>query len=240
MPERLEGKVALVVGAGGRIGRAIARVLGRDGARLALADVAPKSLDEPASVVDGVEMVERCDVADSASVRALFSAVDRQMGRLDVLVNTAGIAGRGAIDEVDEGLWDRVIAVNLSGVFWACRCAVPLLRRAGGGTIVNIASIAGLREQSGSVVYSASKGGVVMLSRTLAADLVRERIRVYAVCPTAVETPLLGDALTGDARREVERGQPSGRLIQPEEVAEVVGALASGIGFPYAPEPFVV
>jgi meso-butanediol dehydrogenase / (S,S)-butanediol dehydrogenase / diacetyl reductase len=171
--------------------------------------------------------------------------VERQFGRLDILVNSAGIPGRGRIEVVADDLWDQAMAVNLSGVFWACKYAVPILQRGGGGVILNLASIAGLRGWPGSAIYSATKGGVVMLSRSLAADYARENIRVWALCPTAVDTPILNHLFVGKAdplaaRQAYEAKEPMGRMIAVDEVANAAVYLASDEHLPYTPEPFIV
>ena len=185
-------------------------------------------------------------MTQQAQIRELLTAVEARFGRLDILVNSAGIPGRGRIEEIADDLWDRVVAVNLSGVFWACRYAVPILKRVGGGVILNLGSIAGLRGWPGSAIYSATKGGVVMLSRSLAADYARENIRVWAICPTAVDTPLLSRLLVEKAddplaaRQSYEAKEPMGRMITVDEVANAAVYLASDEHLPYTPEPFIV
>lgn len=245
---RLADKVALVIGAGSGIGRAIATRYAEEGARLAIADVVPNAGEETvrlAQAVGAEAAFFTVDVTQREQVQSLVDAVVGCFGGLDVLVNSAGIAGRGRIEEVPDELWDRVVAVNLSGVFWACKYAVPVLLRGGGGVILNLASVAGLRGWPGSAIYSATKGGVVMLSRSLAATYARENLRVWALCPTAVETPILehffaesSDAET--ARRDYEAGEPMGRVISKDEVASLAVYLASDERFAYTPEPFVV
>ncbi len=243
---RLTGKVALVIGAGSGIGRAIALRFAAEGARVAVADLAPDAGHETVRLMDqGEGVFFAVDVTQRDQVRRLVAEVEAQYGRLDVLVNSAGVAGRGRIEDAPDDLWDRALAVNLSGVFWACQAAVPALQRASGGVIINLASVAGLRGWPSSPIYSATKGGVVMLSRSLAACYAREGIHVYAICPTAVDTPIV-QALFDRApdpvaaRRVYEADEPLGRMISVEEVAALAAYLASDERFPYSPEPFVV
>ena len=224
---RLNGKVSLIIGGGSGIGQAIALRFAAEGARVIVADVRPEAGQETVSLIsqkegDGIYLP--VDVTQPEQIKSLIAQVETQFGRLDTLVNSAGIPGRGRIEEVADELWDRVVAVNLSGVFWACKYAVPLIRRSGGGTIINLASVAGLRSSPGSAIYSATKGGVALLSRSLAADYARENIRVWALCPTAVDTPLLGQFFAqaedpSEARRQYEANEPMGRMIRPEEIA---------------------
>ena len=245
---RLEGKVALVVGGGSGIGRAIAVRFAQEGARVVVADLVPEVGQETVRLADaagGESLFLPVDVTQREEVRALVEQVEGRFGRLDTLVNSAGIAGRGRIEEVPDDLWDKVVAVNLSGVFWACKYAIPVLQRSGGGVILNLGSVAGLRGLASSAIYSATKGGVVMLSRSLAAAYARENIRVWAICPTAVDTAIV-DRLFENvpdpaaARREYEENEPMGRLITTDEVASLAVYLASDERFAYTPEAFVV
>lgn len=245
---RLVGRVALVVGAGSGIGRAIALRYAEEGARLAVADLIADAGEETASLAReaGSEAIfYPVDVTDREQVRGLIDAAVARFGRLDVLVNSAGVAGRGRIEEVPDDLWGRVVAVNLSGTFWACKYAVPVLLQSGGGVILNLASVAGLRGWPGSPIYSATKGGVVMLSRSLATAYARENLRVWAICPTTVETPILERYLAEQpdpeqARRDYEDAEPMGRVITTDEVASLAVYLASDERFAYTPEAFVL
>jgi len=235
---------AVITGAGGTIGRAIARKLSEAGYVVHLVDLAADEVEKTHEVIGDRAVVDVCDVANRHELSKIFERYADATLSLHCLVNAAGIPGRGAIDEVDDDLWERAVAVNLSAVYWACRFALPALRRAGGGTIINIASIAGVREQATSPIYSATKGGVVMFSRSLAAQLAREDLRVFAVCPPPVDTPMLStlfDSYSDPARakREYSHAQPTGRLMTPEEVATVVVALACDPP-PYSAEPLVV
>jgi NAD(P)-dependent dehydrogenase (short-subunit alcohol dehydrogenase family) len=246
---RLAEKIALVIGAGSGIGRAVALRFANEGALVAVADLIPEAGQETASLITaagGTAFYWRVDVTQREQIRCMLAEVEARFGRLDILVNSAGIPGRGRIEEVADELWDRVVAVNLSGVFWACKYAIPLLKRAGGGVIINLGSVAGLHGWPGSAIYSATKGGVIMLSRSLAADYARENIRVWAICPTAVDTPLINNLLFAPeadpqaARQAYEAREPMGRMISSTEVADAALYLASAEKPPYTPEPFIV
>jgi meso-butanediol dehydrogenase/(S,S)-butanediol dehydrogenase/diacetyl reductase len=186
MRRRFTGKVALVTGAASGIGAATARRLRSEGARVALAD-----LNEPAGTALAKELAgdddgasfHSVDVAELASVERLVAEVVGRFGRLDVLVNNAGIGSFGETPDVDPEQWHRVIAVDLHSVFYGCRTAIPELSRAGGGAIVNTASISGLGGDYGFAAYNAAKGAVVNYTRTLALDHAKDGIRTNAVCP---------------------------------------------------------
>lgn len=246
---RLQDKITLIIGAGSGIGRAIALRFAQEGATVAVADLVPEAGQETASLISaaggGTAHFFPVDVTQREQLRALLAAVEARFGRLEVLVNSAGVPGRGRIEATPDELWERALAVNLSGVFWACKFAVPLLQRSGGGVIINLGSVAGLRGWPGSAIYSATKGGVVMLSRTLAADYARENIRVFALCPTAVDTPIVNQLFTKEtdpaaARQAYEAKEPMGRMVTTDEVANAAVFLASDERPPYTPEPLIV
>jgi NAD(P)-dependent dehydrogenase (short-subunit alcohol dehydrogenase family) len=230
MAARLEGKTAVLIGGASGIGRGIAEAFIAEGARIVIADISgaqdtlAKELGERAHGI-------RCDVTVGADLEeAMRSAMDR-FGRLDVLVNCAGIAGVPALTaDVDEADFDRMIAVGLKGVFLSMRAALPLLLDAGGGSIVNIASTAALAALPMRGAYSAAKGGVVALSRCTALEYATAGIRVNAVCPGIVDTPLLR-ATAGDhtqaALVAAAAATPVGRVGQPSDIAPLVVYLAS-------------
>jgi len=170
---RLAERVALVIGGGGGIGRAICVRFAAEGARVAVADLAADAGQETARLVrqTGAETeFFPVDVTRRESARALIEQVETRFRKLNVLVNSAGIGARVRIEDAPDDLWDRAVAVNLTGVFWPTRYAIPALRRAGGGVIVSLASIAGIQGWPGSAIYSATKGGVVNLMRSIAGD----------------------------------------------------------------------
>ena len=231
MASSVAGKVAVITGAASGIGAATARRFGRDGARLLLSDI---DQEQGQSLVeelkgDGVEAAfQRTDVTDVEALDALMAAAVKRFGQLDIVCNNAGIGAFGRTPDLDPEVWKQVIEVDLSAVFYGCRAAIPRLRRAGGGAIVNTASISGLFGDYGLAPYNAAKGGVVNYTRTAAIDHAKENIRINAVCPGPVETPLLSPVLAlPGALEEYAKLIPMGRVGQPEEIAAVVAFLAS-------------
>ena len=231
MTGRLERKVAVVTGAASGIGEATARRFAREGARLVLADM---NVEGSARVVDELRGIgaqvdfERIDVSDLGQVERLMQAAVDRHGRLDVVFNNAGIGAYGKTPELDPELWRKVIAVDLDSVFYGCRAAIPHLRRSGGGSIINTASISGLFGDYGLAAYNAAKGAVVNFTRTVAIDHARENIRVNAVCPGPIETALLSPLLTlPGVRDQYAAVVPMGRVGRADEVAAVVAFLAS-------------
>ena len=230
-------RVALVTGGASGIGAATAERLGRDGVRLLLADIDAAGLDRMVARLGGPDRAHgvATDVSSFADCeRAVAAAVDR-FGRLDILVNCAGIWVEGPTDTMTEADWNRVIDVNLKGTFAMCRFAIPALE-ASGGCIVNVSSDAGLWGGKGAAIYCASKGGVTILSKSLAVELAERGIRVNAVCPGDVDSPMIAhQAATfggGDPDGYL-RGllsaypQKPPRFIRPDEVAELIAFLAS-------------
>jgi meso-butanediol dehydrogenase/(S,S)-butanediol dehydrogenase/diacetyl reductase len=231
MTRRLEGKVALITGAGSGIGAATARRFASEGARLMLVDV---NRDTGRSVVSdlarqGATVEFRgADVTELQEVEAVTQAAVDRYGRLDIIFNNAGIGAYGKVADMDPEIWHRVIAVDLHSVYYGCRAAIPHLRRSGGGSIINTASISGLFGDYGLAAYNAAKGAVVNLTRTVAIDHARENIRVNAVCPGPIETALLAPLLTlPEAAERYAALIPMGRVGRAEEVAAVVAFLAS-------------
>ena len=226
---RLEGRTAVVTGAGQGIGAATSRLLAEEGAKLILADMRSgpaREVEADIRAGGGEARFVQTDVTSDTDCRRMIDkAVDRY-GRLDILVNNAGIAGKGTVTEIAEEFWDRVMAVNLKAVFLASRHAVPHMERGGGGSIVCIASVAGVTGEKGQVAYNTSKHGVLGLVRCMAFDHAPAGIRVNAVCPGAIDTPLLSP-LTEERRTRLEGMHLMGRLGRPEEVARAVLHLAS-------------
>ncbi|MBV9545975.1 MAG: glucose 1-dehydrogenase [Chloroflexi bacterium] len=227
---RLEGQVAVITGAGSGIGRAAAVEFAREGARIVAADLrgADDTIEQLGTEAEAVTVdVTRYDQVE----KMLRTAVDR-FGRVDVLYNNAGIPQSFTpFEESTDELFDRIFDVNVKGVFYGCRAVVPHMKRQGGGVILNTASTAGIRPRPGLAVYNASKGAVITLTKSLAAELAPFRIRVVSICPVATETPMLstflGEHEIEDARKRFIATVPWGRLNKPEDIARAAAFLAS-------------
>jgi 3-oxoacyl-[acyl-carrier protein] reductase len=232
----LQDKVALVTGGGSGIGRATVRRFVDEGATVLAVDVDEAGLAETAEGRPSVS-TQRADVSDSSQVNAAFDRVREEHGRLDVLVNAAGVSGPGGeitpgahfLTDITDEAWDQVVAVNLTGSFYTVRAAVPLMRAAGGGAIVNIASVSALVGYPLNIYYPASKAGILGLTRAAAGGLAADRIRVNVVCPGAVDTPML-NAIPDGPRQEVIDLAPINRMASPHELAGTILFLASDDG----------
>ena len=228
-------KVVLVTGAASGMGLAFVRRFAVAGAALALADLDAERLNAAARALGAKALAVAADVAGVADCAARVAATIARFGRLDLLVNSAGIWVEGPAEEMGEAEWDRCLDINLKGTFFACRHAIPELRKTGGAIII-MASDAGLMGSAGASIYCASKGGVVQLTRALALELAPQGVRCNAICPCDVETPMLdGQAAVygrGDPegyRQKLRAMYPQGertRFVRPEEVAEFVFAVA--------------
>jgi meso-butanediol dehydrogenase/(S,S)-butanediol dehydrogenase/diacetyl reductase len=231
MAGRFEGKVALITGAASGIGAATARRFVSEGARLMLVDCDEAGLaaiSEELGASDGTAAGRVVDVADREQVEAVTAEAAERFGRLDIVFNNAGIGAYGKSPDLDPDVWHRVIDVDLHSVFYGCRAAIPHLRAAGGGAIINTASISGLFGDYGLAAYNAAKGAVVNYTRTAAIDHARENIRINAVCPGPIDTKLTAPLMTNDMVAASYREHiPMGRVGQPEEIAGVVAFLAS-------------
>lgn len=223
MSGRFEKKVAVVTGGSSGIGAAIVVRLAAEGALVLVADLTP-----PAEETDAVRF-HRCDVTIPADVSAMIDAAVDRFGRLDILVNNAGIGCLAETPDLPAETWDKLFAINVSAVFYACRAAVPVMRRTGGGAIVNVASISGLAGDYGFTAYNASKGAVINYTRSLALDGARDGIRVNALCPGAIGQTGMGVGTHGSAadKQAWLDAIPMGRTGTPEEMANVVAFLAS-------------
>ena len=232
---RLSGRVALITGGGTGIGRACAVLFAKEGARVAVGGRRREPLDETVSEISkpGTEtLAVRCDVTERRSVEAAVAMVVETFGRLDVLVNNAGAVIAATVEETSDQDWERIVAVNLTGTFLMSRAVVPALRKAGGGSIVNIGSILGIVARKERAAYCAAKAGVTGLTKAMALDHAHENIRVNCICPSLVETELGLQSILKAANPEAERrartaGIPLGRLGKPEDVAQMAVYLAS-------------
>lgn len=218
----LSGKVALVTGGAGGIGFETAKVLREAGADVIIAD----------KIIESVEnfVTNRFDVTDEESVIRAFEEIRKIYGHLDILVNCAGITADGLAIRMQKEDWDKVIAVNLTGTFFCCREALKIMTKQKSGSIINIASIVGLYGNAGQANYSASKGGVIALTKTLAKEYGSRSIRVNAIAPGFIETPMT-EKLPQDQREKIIQATPLRRLGKPTDVADTVLFLTAGAGF---------
>jgi NAD(P)-dependent dehydrogenase (short-subunit alcohol dehydrogenase family) len=230
---RLQGRVAFVTGAASGIGSACALRCAQEGASIFgfdQNDNGDARWAEAARLAPGAHLAAG-DVRTEASVAAAIAAVRQRFGRLDVVVNSAGVAGGGPVHLMAAEEWERVVGVNLTGTFLVCKHALAVMLEQGAGSIVNIASVEGLEASEGGSAYNASKGGVVLLTRNMAMDYARKGIRVNAVCPGFVDTPMFKDvlALPGleEYRSRIVEAHQMGRTGRPEEIANAVLFLAS-------------
>lgn len=225
-------KVAVITGGASGIGAAAAHRLARDGAKVVVADIDGSRAGEVANQLShagGDAYSVEVDLSNLESTEALVASVLESYGSLDVLFNAAGILIGGTAIEIEPDSWDRTMAVNLTGVFYACRAAIPAMSAGGGGSIINTSSSTGAHDAiEGLVSYVASKGGVAMLTKALALDHVGEGIRVNAIAPGPTDTPMLRAFLPSpEERAEFANGFPMKRLGRPDEIAAVVAFLAS-------------
>jgi 3-oxoacyl-[acyl-carrier protein] reductase len=227
---RLEGKTALVTGAGSGIGKAIAETYAREGARVMLADLNLDAAQGAAGAIGNNAIAVRCDVTRQAEIAAALRETLAAFGALDILVNNAGATHvNKPMMEISEDEYDRVFAVNVKGIFQFCQAVVPHFRERGSGVIINIGSTAGLRPRPGLSAYNATKGAVHTLTKSLAVELAPDRIRVCTIAPVATDTPLLPTFLgTAPGQREKFIATvPLGRLAQPADIANAALYLAS-------------
>jgi 2-keto-3-deoxy-L-fuconate dehydrogenase len=233
----LQGKVAVVTGAGSGIGAAIARVFARQGAIVAAVDreaEAAKATSATISAAGGRAFAHTCDVSDAAAVDALFRDLTAAHPRLDILVNNAGIAHIGTIEQTTPEDFDRLYRVNVFGVYLCARAVVPIMLRQGGGVILNMASIASLIGLPERFAYSMTKGAVLTMTRSIAVDYVKRGIRCNCLCPARVHTPFVDGYLArnypgreAEMMKVLSEYQPIGRMGQPEEIAQLALYLCS-------------
>ncbi|GGM95511.1 3-oxoacyl-ACP reductase [Lentzea pudingi] len=230
MVQRLEGRVAVVTGGGSGIGLATARRFASEGAKVVVADLDPASGKAAADEVGGLFV--QVDVTDEEQVKALFQTTVDTYGKLDIAFNNAGISPPDDDSILTTGLeaWERVQKVNLTSVYLCCKYAIPHMQAGGKGSIINTASfVATMGAATSQISYTASKGGVLAMSRELGVQFAREGIRVNALSPGPVNTPLLRELFAKDPERAARRlvHVPLGRFAEPEEIAAAVAFLAS-------------
>lgn len=197
-----------------------------------VADLDPAAGERVAQELGNGALSHPVDVSSAAQVQALVARAVAEWGGLDVMVNNAGVGVAATVPETDEADWDRLMGVNLKGAFLGMKYAIPAIRDSGGGTVVNISSVAALVGVPDRAAYCASKGGILSLTRAAAIDHVAEGVRVNCICPGTVDTPWIGRITAGypdpeAARASMEARQPHGRLVSPEEIAAMAAYLAS-------------
>jgi 2-hydroxycyclohexanecarboxyl-CoA dehydrogenase len=224
---KLEGKIAIVTGAGQGIGRAIAEKLAAEGAVVTVTDLDGATATATAAAIGGDAVGLRTDVTDRAGVTAMVRAVHEQHGRIDVLVNNAGWDKAAPFIESDPADWDRIVQINLYGVLNTCREVLPIMAAQGGGAVVNIGSDAGRVGSSGEAVYSAAKGGVIAFTKSTARELARHQVRINCVCPGPTDTALFASMGSESLRSALVKAIPFRRLGQPGDLANVVAFYAS-------------
>jgi NAD(P)-dependent dehydrogenase (short-subunit alcohol dehydrogenase family) len=232
MNSRLKDKTAIVTGAGSGIGRACAIALAREGARVALVGRRKERLEAVAREIGSPALVLAADVSIQQEIDRVVEQTVSEFGGLNVLVNNAGVLHIGTAEQITEAQWDETFNVNVRGVWLLSRAVLPHMRTAGGGSIINIASVLGINGARNRASYAASKGAVVLLTKCMAIDHGQENIRVNAICPSFVETDLTAAVISkapdpAAVRRERTAVHPIGRLGQPEDMAGLAVYLAS-------------
>jgi NAD(P)-dependent dehydrogenase (short-subunit alcohol dehydrogenase family) len=232
------GKVAIVAGGALGIGRAAARKLAAEGASVVICSDRENQVEGTVAELrdEGLEVSgTRADVTSSDDMERLVGFAAETYRGVDILVNSAGVQRYGTVVETEEEVWDEVLDVNLKGIYLASRHAIPEMRERGGGAIVNLSSVQSFASQKGVAAYTASKGGINALTRAMALDHAEDNVRVNAVCPASVDTPMLrwsadlfkGDKSVEETLEDWGKMHPMGRVARPEEVAEVIVFLAS-------------
>lgn len=227
---QLKDKVAVITGAGSGIGRATALLFAQEGAKVVVADYSDEGGEETVKQIEekgGKATFVRVDVSQAADVQKMVKAATDKYGRLNILYNNAGIEGPSApTGNLSEADWDRVLSVNLKGVFLGSKYAIPQMLKQGSGVIINTASIAGLVGFNNMPAYCASKGGVISLTKAMALEYAKNNIRVNCICPGVIRTPMLNRTPSPAVEAMVKR-EPIGRFGEPEEIAQAALYLAS-------------
>lgn len=229
---RLAGKVAVVTGAGGGFGEAIAKLFAAEGAKVAVLDIRADAAERVAGEIGGQAMAAAADVTSGVQIEAAIAAVTQRLGAPDIVINNAGWTHRNQpMLDVSEADFDKVFNINVKSIYLMTKAVVPAMRARGGGVIVNIGSVAGIRPRPGLTWYNSTKGAVNILSQSMAVELAPDNIRVNAICPVMGETGLLesfmGVADTPENRARFIATIPMGRLSKPEDIARATLYLAS-------------
>lgn len=232
MSSRLKGKIAIVTGAGSGIGRACALALAREGASVTLVGRRRKLLEEVATEIGSSALVLGADVCQKGEAERVVEQAVSHFGSLNVLLNNAGVLHIGNAEQITEEQWDDTFDVNVRAVWLLSRAVLPAMRKAAGGSIINMASVLGINGARNRAAYASSKGAVVLLTKCMAIDYGQERIRVNAICPSFVETDLTAAVINrspdpNSVRAERVSAHPLGRLGQPEDIVGVAVYLAS-------------
>ena len=229
---RLKNKIALITGAGTGIGRAIALAFAREGAQLALVGRRQERLESVAKEAGCSPLVLAADVSKHGDIDRILADITSRLGGLNVLVNNAGILHIGTAEQITEEQWDETFSINVRGLWMLSRSVLPHLRKSGGGSIINVASVLGINGARNRAAYASSKGATILLTKCMAIDHGHEKIRVNAICPSFVETDLTAEVIRMAAdpeavRRERVSVHPAGRLGQPDDIAGMAVYLAS-------------
>lgn len=233
---KLAKRVAVITGAGSGIGRESAILFAHEGAKVVVADINDSGGGETVTAIKsggGEAIFVHTDVTKTSETENLIKATVSKFGKIDILFNSAGIVHRlTPIEDFEESLWDKVYSVNIKGIFLVTKSVVPVMKKAGGGVIINMASIAGVRPRKGQCAYASSKAAVIMLTKELALELASNQIRVNCICPAAVDTPMKTQMMSDGADFEeftkaIIATMPLGRLAQPQDVAYAALYLAS-------------
>ncbi|MGM4905942.1 SDR family NAD(P)-dependent oxidoreductase [Tardiphaga sp. 866_E4_N2_1] len=232
-PDRFTGKVAFITGAASGIGRAAAIAFAAEGARVAILDRTKNVLnetEEAVKVAGGDVLAIACDVSSPEQVEAAIKQVIERFGRLDIAFNNAGVENKAApLHEIELGEWDRILGINLRGTFVCMKREIAQMVSQGGGVVVNTSSGAGIRGVAGGAAYAASKHAIIGMTKSAALDYAKQNIRVNAVLPGNIETPMMDRFTGGDVQKAIDL-EPVGRLGKPEEIAEAVLWMSSDLG----------
>jgi NAD(P)-dependent dehydrogenase (short-subunit alcohol dehydrogenase family) len=233
----LNGKVAVVTGGGSGIGRSICTLFGRQGAHVVVLDRDGRAAEDTAVAITsagGTADTATCDVSDAAQVTATFDAISSRAGRVDILINNAGVAHVGNIERTPEADFDRLYRVNVKGVYLCSQAVVPVMVRQGGGVILNMASIVSFIGVADRFAYSMTKGAVFTMTKSIAIDYVKHRVRCNCICPARIHTPFVDGFVMknypgreAEVLRELSAYQPMGRMGTPDEVAYLALYLCS-------------